>query len=147
MEKLTPQELLKVAKVEVANETFTMVSVNDEEWLQLLQDPELSPRMSAPFMIFKDRYETTLVLDEVDFERIRHAVNDAKVERNFRLLSFDIVLNFNVVGFIAEISRILAESGISIIALSAFSRDHILIKQNDLSNALKVLGEHVDELC
>jgi hypothetical protein len=47
----------------------------------------------------------------------------------------------------AEISRILAEADIPIMALSAFSRDHLLIKQNDLASALKALREHVAELC
>jgi hypothetical protein len=48
---------------------------------------------------------------------------------------------------LAEVARILAEAEISIVALSAFSRDHILIKQNDLAKSLKVLGEYVEELC
>ena len=80
-------------------------------------------------------------------ERSETKFQDAKVERNFRLLSFDIELDFNVFGFLAEISRILAEAEIPIVALSAFSRDHILIKQENLAKALKVLGEYVEELC
>ena len=140
-------ELLRQARVEVAPETFNLVSLHREDWLKLLENPELSPRMSAPFMIFLDKWEVTLLLDEIDFAAIRHAVGEAKTEGNFRLLSFDIELDFNVVGFLAEVSRILAEANISIVALSAFSRDHILIKQSDLSNALKILGEFVEELC
>lgn len=141
------EELLKKTRVEVASETFTLVSVRHEAWLQLLENPELSPRMTAPFMIFRDKYETTLLLDDIDFQTIRHAVRDGKIERNFRLLTFDVTLDFTIVGFLAEISRILAEAEISIVALSAFSRDHILIKQENLARALNVLGEYVDELC
>lgn len=140
-------ELLKKSRVEVAPETFTLVSLSEQNWLKLLENPELSPRMTAPFMIFKDRFETTLLLDETDFGKIRDSIENAKTEGNFRLLTFDIELDFSVVGYLAEISRILAAAGISIVALSAFSRDHILIKQNDLSNALKALGEFVEELC
>jgi len=140
-------ELLKKTKIEVAPETFNFVSLRREDWLKLLENPELSPRMSAPFMILSDKWEVTLLLDEIDFETIRYAIQDAKTERNFRLLSFDIELNFDAIGFLAEISRILAEAEIPILALSAFSRDHILIKQNDLAKALKVLSEYVEELC
>jgi len=140
-------ELLRRTRVEVAPETFTLVSLRHEDWLKLLENPALSPRMTAPFMIFKDRFETTLLLDEIDFGTLRHAVRDAKTERNFRLLTFDIELDFNVVGFLAEVARILAEAEISIVALSAFSRDHLLVKQDDLAKALKVLGEYVEELC
>lgn len=141
------QQLLKRTRVEILPETFYLISLMEQNWLKLLENPELSPRMTSPFMIFKDKFETTLLLDEIDFEKIRDSIQDAKTEGNFRLLTFDIELDFTVVGFLAEISRILAKAEISIIALSTFSRDHILIKQNDLSNALKVLGEYVEELC
>jgi hypothetical protein len=140
-------ELLRNASVETSPETFFLVSLLHDDWLKLLENPELSPRMSAPFMILRDKWEVTLLLDEVDFGTIRHAIRDAKTEGNFRMLSFNIELDFNVVGFMAEISRILAEAEISIVALSAFSRDHILIKQADLPKALKVLGGYVAELC
>jgi hypothetical protein len=140
-------ELLKTAKVEVSPETFFLVSLPHADWVKLLENPELSPRMTAPFMIFRDKWEVTLLLDEIDFGTIRHAVREAKTEGNFRLLSFDIELDFNAVGFMAEVARILAEAKIPIVALSAFSRDYLLIKQQDLSEALKFLGRYVGELC
>lgn len=141
------RDLLKKTRVEVAPETFTLISLRHEDWLKLLENPELSPRMTAPFMIFKEKHETTLLLDEIDFETLRVSVRDAKIERGFRLLTFDLVMDFTVVGFLAEVSRILAEAEIPIVALSAFSRDHLLIKQEELARSLKVLGEYVEELC
>jgi hypothetical protein len=140
-------ELLKSAKVEVAPETFFLVSLAHGDWLKLLDTPELSPRMSAPFMIFRDRWEVTLLLDETDFGTIRHQIREGKTAGNYRLLSFDVELDFTVVGFLAEVARILAEAEISIVRLSAFSRDHLLVKQNDLAKTLKVLGGYVAELC
>lgn len=144
---MNASELLKSAKVEVAPETFFFVSLPHNDWLKLLENPELSPRMSAPFMILRDRWEVTLLLDETDFGTIRYQIRDAKTAGNYRLLSFDVELDFSVVGFLAEVARILAEAEISIVALSAFSRDHLLVKQEDLAKALKVLGEYVSELC
>ena len=141
------KKLLQKTRIEVAPETFTLISLRHDDWLNLLENPELSPRMTAPFMIFRDKFETTLLLDEIDFGTLRHAVREAKIERNFRLLTFDIELDFTVFGFLAEIAQILAEANISIVALSAFSRDHLLIKQDDLAKALLVLGEYVDEIC
>ena len=140
-------ELLKSAKVEVAPETFFLVSLPHNDWLKLLENPELSPRMSAPFMIFRDKWEVTLLLDEIDFGTVRYQIRDAKTAGNYRLLTFDVELDFSVVGFLAEIARILAEAEISIVALSAFSRDHVLIKQGDLAKVLKVLGGYVAQLC
>jgi hypothetical protein len=144
---LKAAELLQQARVEVAPETFFLISLTHQDWLKLLENPELSPRMTAPFMIFRDKWEVTLLVDEVDFKTIRHAIRDAKTEGNFRLLSFDVELEFETVGFLAQISKILAEAKISIVALSAFSRDHLLIKQADLPKALKVLGEYVADSC
>ena len=112
-----------------------------------MQDPELSPRMTAPFMLLKDALEVTMLLDDTDFGTMRHAIRDAKVERGYRLLTFDIELDPGVVGFMAEISRILADAAIPILAISAFTRDHLLIRQQDLATALKALGPHVAELC
>lgn len=142
-----PLDLLKKTRVEIAPETYFIVSLRDEEFRRLLETPELSPRMTAPFMIFKDKWEITLILDETDYQTCRHAIREAKIEGGFRLLSFDLVMDFNVVGFLAEVSRILADANVSIFAISAFSRDHLLIKQDDLAKALKVLGEYVEELC
>ena len=144
---MNAQNLLRKTKIEVAPETFFLISLEQTDWLKLLENPELSPRMTTPFMIFKDGFETTLLLDEADFGNIRQAVRNAKIEGNFRLLTFDIELDFSVYGFFAEISRILAGAEIPIVALSSFSRDHILIKQENLSKALKVLREYVEELC
>lgn len=140
-------ELLQKTRVEIAPDIFTIVSLRNEDWLKLLENPELSPRMTAPFMIFKDKWEVTLLLDEIDFEAMRVGLRDAKIAKGFRLLSFDIELDFSVVGFLAFISEKLAEAEISIVALSAFSRDHLLVKQEDLGKALKILSEFVEELC
>jgi hypothetical protein len=144
---LTASEILRQTRVEIAPETFFLISLKHNDWLKLLENPELSPRMTAPFMIFRDKWEVTMLIDEIDFKTIRHAIREAKIEGNFRLLSFDIELDFDTVGFIAHISKILADADISIVALSAFSRDHLLIKQEELAKALKVLGNHIAELC
>jgi len=140
-------ELLNKARVSVDPETYSLISLSLVQWNGLLQDPDLSPRMTTPFMIFFDGKEVTLLLDDIDFTTVRHAIRDAKIEKGFRLLTFDLELQFNVVGFIALITNILAEYDIPVITLSAFSRDHLLIKQDDLGNALKALGPHVAELC
>lgn len=140
-------ELLRWARVLVAPATFYLVGMRHEEWVRLLENPELSPRASATFMFLRDEQEVTLLLEETDWRPMRHAVRDARVEAGFRLLTLDIELDWNVVGFLAYVTQILAEAGISCGALSAFSRDHLIIKQDDLGAALRTLGPHVSELC
>jgi hypothetical protein len=143
----TTDNLLRRARVEVAPATFVLVGMRHEDWKRLLENPELSPRAESNFMLLQDRFEVTLLVEEDDWRAMRHAARDAKFEGGFRLVTFDIELPWNVVGFLARVTEILAGEGVAVGALSAFSRDHLLIKQADLGKALRVLGEHAAELC
>ncbi len=140
-------ELLRRTKIEVAPATFFLVGMRHEDWARLLENPELSPRPSVPFMLLRDTHEVTLLLEEEDWRAMRYAVREARVEGGFRLLTFDVQLSWNVVGYLARVTEILAGAGIAVGALSSFSRDHLIIKQDDLGKALRVLGDHVAELC
>ncbi len=140
-------ELLRRARVEVAPETFALVSLRHEDWRRLLENPELSPRAESNFLLLRDPFEVTLLLEESDWRAMRHAARDARVEAGFRLVTLDVELGWDVVGFMAHVAAILAAAGVPFGALSAFSRDHLLVKQEDLGRALRALGEHVAELC
>jgi len=140
-------ELLRDTKIEVAPATFVLVAVNHRDWTRLLEESALSPRSDSSFMIFRDAKEVTLLLEDDDWKRMRHAVRDARVESDFRLLTLDIELAWDIVGYFARLAAVLAEAEIPLGAVSSFSRDHLLIKQEHLGKALRVLGEHVGELC
>ena len=146
-EQSAVEELLRRAKVEVLPANFVLVGLRHEDWQRLLEQPELSPRPQSVFMLLRDTHETTLLVEEDDWLAMRHAARDARVEAGFRLVTLDIELPWNVVGFLARVTEILAAAGISVGALSSFSRDHLLIKQDQLGAALRALGEPVGELC
>ena len=84
---------------------------------------------------FKDREEITVVVKEGDL----NGEWALETERDWRILSFRITLPFALVGFLSVVSQALAEAHISIFALSAYSTDHLLIKQRDLSEAIRIL--------
>lgn len=140
-------DLLERTKVEVAPARYVIVGVSHQDWSRLLENPELSPNTNAPFMILRDAHEVTLVIEQDDWQRIRHVVRDARVETDYRLITLDVVLPWNVVGYLQRVTEILAAANVSVGVLSSFSRDHLLIKQENLAKALKALGEHVRELC
>jgi hypothetical protein len=98
-------------------------------------------------MLLRDGREVTLLVEEEDWRAMRHAARDAKVEGGFRLVTLDVELPWDVVGFLARVTEILAAAGVAVGALSAFSRDHLLVKQSELPKALRALGPHVAELC
>src|ERR671929_1203405 len=140
-------ELLRHARVEVAPGEFVLVGLRHEDWKRLLENPELSPRAESNFMLLRDPFEVTLLVEESDWRAMRHAARDARVETGFRLVTLGVELGWDVVGFFAHVTAILAAAGVPVGALSAFSRDHLLVKQDDLGRALRALGEHVAELC
>ena len=140
-------ELLRRTRVEVAPATFFLVQLRHEDWRRLLENPELSPRPDAAFMLLMDARDVTLLVEEEDWRTMRHAARDARVEGGFRLVTLDVELAWDVVGYLARVTEILAAANVSVGALSAFSRDHLLVKQDDLGRALRALGEHVAEVC
>jgi len=78
------KELLLETRIEVAPEIYTLVSIDHKTWNSLLDRPELSPRMTAQFMILMDKWEVTLLLDEIDLEVLLPGLSNAKIERGYR---------------------------------------------------------------
>ncbi|MBI5046832.1 ACT domain-containing protein [Candidatus Micrarchaeota archaeon] len=84
-----------------------------------------SKHVQDAFAIIHDKNPITLVIDQTKI----HEENIIKIEREWKLITFDMVLPFELVGFFAAVSQALAEETISIFAISAFSTDHILVKK------------------
>ncbi len=89
------------------------------------------------FATIIDKNEITVVIDQSKISGEEFIA----IEKDWKLLTFDMILPFGLVGFLAKISSALAEDGISIFVVSAYSTDHILVKCNDLENAKKKLSE------
>ena len=85
--------------------------------------------------VIKDSRETTCVVEE---SRLR-AQKFTGIEGGWRMITFDMVLPFTLVGFLAVVSGALAEAGISIFTLSAYSTDHVFVKNRDLEKAVRTL--------
>ncbi|MCX6749934.1 MAG: ACT domain-containing protein [Candidatus Pacearchaeota archaeon] len=83
-----------------------------------------------------DGNEITVIIEQ-DKIKSKDIIN---IEKDWKIIKFDDVLDFNLVGFIAKISNALAKEKISIFVLSSYSTDYILIKKDNLEKALKVLS-------
>lgn len=62
-------------------------------------------------------------------------------EKGWKIITFDAELPFELTGFLAAITRILAQREVPVFALSAFSTDHLLIREAHLEAALRALVE------
>jgi hypothetical protein len=84
----------------------------------------------------RDKDEITLIVAEETWQQLAARFAGAKVQGGRRMIVFDEVLDFTVVGFIAEISRALAEANISILNLSTYRTDAVLIHESRFEAAV-----------
>ena len=91
------------------------------------------------FAVINDKNEITAVIDQSKIEE--NSNNIINIEKDWKILTFDMILPFGLVGFLAKISKILADENISIFVISSYSTDHILIKEKNLNRALEKLSE------
>ena len=89
----------------------------------------------------RDKEEVTLILPESDWERIGAQFSDTQWVGQRRLIRFDAVLDFSVVGFIAEISRALAEADISILSVSTYKTDAVLVHESRFDDAIRAIKQ------
>jgi len=120
----------KNGKVYIWEETFAIIKAK-------------KPSMNA-FANIIDKNETTVIIEQSKY----NDENVIEIEKDWKILTFDMVLPFGLVGFLAKAFKVLADEKIPIFAISAYSTDHILVKEKDLSRAeekLKELGCIVEE--
>lgn len=84
----------------------------------------------------RDKDEITLIVAEDRWHSIAAAFPGAQAQLQRRLIRFDAVLDFSVVGFIAEVSRALADADISILSLSTYRTDAVLVHEAKYDQAL-----------
>lgn len=94
------------------------------------QAPQTSDKIFATII---DDDEITVVAEE------NHGLKTLEEEKFFKIISVKTKLPFNLVGFTAHISKLLAEHNISILMISAYSTDHIIVKEEDLNKTLEAL--------
>lgn len=118
---MNPQDFLQDCKVRVWPNRYAVVKAQaiPSHYMAMIQDDQ----------------ETTVILEE------SQAQGDfvLKIESGWKVLTFEVVLPFELVGFLAVVAQALAEEKISIFALSAYSTDHLLVKADKLDKALDKL--------
>ena len=129
-EEMNPEDFLKNGKVHVWKPDFVVIKAKNT-----------NPKAFANIV---DKQETTVIIDETLYDKD----NVIEIEKGWKLLTFDMVLPFELVGFMAAVAKVLADVKISILPVSAYSTDHILIKKENLSKTkeeLQKLGCNVIE--
>lgn len=99
-------------------------------------------QIGDPFgVIIVDKDEVTLIIPADMIGVFAKRLQDVQKSPDvYRLITCDIVLDFSTIGFIAGVSRVLADADVSILIFSAFSRDHLLVKKADFEKAWGLLS-------
>lgn len=97
---------------------------------------ERIPAALNPLLMFREQEGTTLVIlrEEAEAAGLRYAFAS-------RLITLTVHSALDAVGFLAAITACLAETGISVNAVSAFHHDHLFVPADRADEALKLLGD------
>jgi uncharacterized protein len=93
--------------------------------------------LSNAFAVIRDKDETTVIIES---SKVKNK-DVIQAEPGWKLITFNTVMPFNMIGFIAKISQALAKAKISIFVISSFSTDHILVKEGDIQKTILTLKE------
>ncbi|MEI6775138.1 MAG: ACT domain-containing protein [bacterium] len=86
-------------------------------------------------MISKDDDEITIVTKESNVA----AVDFSEETKWFKLFEIKPHMPFLTVGFIATITQAIADKGLNVLVVSTYSKDYILIKDEDSTKAIEAL--------
>jgi hypothetical protein len=124
-------------KLKLHPEEFTLVSLplsDKEKALELFKGVDPFSTISV------DHSEVSLILREPEWSEMSSQFEVYVSEGPYRAITFDIVLDLNLIGFLSVVSAVLVDEGISIYAVSTFLRDHILVKSSQADKAMNALG-------
>jgi hypothetical protein len=93
-----------------------------------------SKTIKGAFANVVDKNEITVIIEQ---DKVGKWAK--KVEKDFKLITFDMALPFGMTGFISRVLTALAKQKIPIFVISAFTTDHILIKEKYVIKAEKAL--------
>ena len=98
-------------------------------------------QIGEPFCaLIVDKDEVSLVIPADALADFKERLPNYQVSNKpYKLITFDIELDMSLVGFMAKVSRALADAGIPIMTFAAYSRDHLLVPAEQFSVAMAAL--------
>ena len=115
-------------------------------WKETFAVAKSKKPIDGAFACIQDQSEITVVVDEARMEK--QPYDFLEVNRGWKIITFDMLLPLELVGFIAKVATVLAEEKIDILTFSAYSTEHVLVQEKDLPKAfekLKSLGCRITE--
>ena len=109
------QSIIKNSPVKIYEGRYAVVKCNE------------IPALDNIFMVSNDGDEITAIIEEKNLKNISYE----KAEKWFNIISVNVSTPFLGVGLLAKISAEIAEKGINIFIVSTFSKDFILLREDN----------------
>ncbi len=98
--------------------------------------------LAEPFAaMIVDRDEITIVIHEMDWSVAGRDLPGMRVLNDYRLITLDVELEADVTGFMDVVCRLLAEAGVPMLPVAAYSRDHLLVGATGFDRAWQALSD------
>ncbi len=95
----------------------------------------------GPLQIVREGGEITVLVSWQQAQALFQARPSSQIAGPLTWIRFETPMAWELVGFLAHITRALAAAGISIGAVCGFSRDHLFVPQGLGSEALRILAD------
>jgi hypothetical protein len=120
--------------------------------LELLKEEysvyQFNPEYAIKENIFTDEFiSITKTKEELSIVAPINRFNDfTAAENGWKILKFNGILDFSLIGILNKISGILANENISIFAMSTYNTDYIMVKKEEIKKAIEVLVKNQYEI-
>jgi hypothetical protein len=134
----TVEQALKAARLFTDGKFYVLVRLHPGA---ITLAASVMAELAEPFStLVVDKDEITLLIPADSLPAFAPRFRDGTVnDTKYLLISLDVVLDPALVGFLARISRALADAGVSIVAFGSYSRDHVLVPAEQFDAAWATL--------
>ncbi|MEO8609001.1 MAG: ACT domain-containing protein [Chloroflexota bacterium] len=134
----TVEQALAAAKLFSDNQDYLFIQLPAKA---IMAAAGVIAQVGEPFCaLIVDKDEVSLVIPAEALADFKERLPNFQVSSQpYHLITFDIELDMGLVGFMAKISHILADSGVPIMTFAAYSRDHLLVPTEQFSIAMAAL--------
>ena len=146
-DKITPgetpiNEILAATELIVQPGQFFLAGISPEKRIQLETDLALIKGHFFQYTVESD--VLTLLVGTDDWENLSNRYPDAVVEGPLYIFTFSVAMDWQVVGFLATVTGLLAGAGIPLGAVCGYYRDHLFIDQKYARQAKTLLKAEIE---
>ena len=131
----------------------TELIVQPEQFILAGISPEMRVRLDADFSAIKGEFfqytveadVLTLLVSDNDWREISGHYPNAVVEGPLYIFTFSVAMDWQVVGFLAAVTGLLARAGIPLGAVCGYYRDHLFIDQKYAKQAEILLRAEIED--